>query len=276
MNPLLSSKFIIIFFVCLDMFVNSSLIQITTLWIFNFLQYLTSSKFDVVFFPNSLNHSSMLIYLLERYNPVPPFSSFYTWLCDRRKHISNQQFHFIRQTFKFFSKIYNYTTSTNLFLQLFVMSFQLFLSPSHEQKTEKAREGRNKNMWEKRKKSFTSSWCRASVEKAHSSSERHSALSILSATKDEEGERRNLIDGGLRRKNLRQRRVSLTRISGMPERTRLLGLGTSGTWLSPRHFTSPLPIFPIHFPPHSPVYSCEVREREKEKLLSFSPFITFI
>ena len=54
--PTISSKFIIILFVCLGTFVNSSLIQITTS-IFNFLQYLTSCQFDVVFFPNSLNDS---------------------------------------------------------------------------------------------------------------------------------------------------------------------------------------------------------------------------
>ena len=45
-------------------------------------------------------------------------------------------------------------------------------------------------------------------KKEHSFHEHHPALSILSATKDKEGKRRHLIDRGLRRKNLRQRRAS--------------------------------------------------------------------
>ena len=41
---------------------------------------------------------------------------------------------------------------------------------------------------EKAKDGFTSSWCRASVGKEHSFHERRPALSIMSATKDEEDE----------------------------------------------------------------------------------------
>ena len=106
--------------------------------------------------------------------------------------------------------------------------------------------------------------------KKHSFHERHSALSILSATKDEEGERWHLINGDLRRKNLRQWRAS--RMSVMLERTHLLGLGTSGRWLR-------VPIATAHLPrPFSFTFSCIfVRvEGEKDRLVSFSPFITFI
>ena len=123
---------------------------------------------------------------------------------------------------------------------------------SHEQKTEKAREGRNKNVRGKRKESLTSSWCRASVEKEHSFYERHPALSNLSAMKDKEGERRHLIDGGLRRKDLRQRRVSHTSSSHIwePERTRRLSLGTSGMRLH-------VPISTANLPhPFSSSFSC--------------------
>ena len=44
--------------------------------------------------------------------------------------------------------------------------------------------------------------------KEHFLDECRPAVSILSATKDEEGERQHLIDRSLRRKNLRQRKVS--------------------------------------------------------------------
>ena len=111
-----------------------------------------------------------------------------------------------------------------------------------------------------------SSWCRASVEKEHFFPKRHPALSFLSATKDEEGERWHLIDGGLRMKNLRQRtsRLHSSLIWDIREESPSGSghLRDAAAWT--HRVTSPLPIFPIHFPPHYLVYFCEVRERRKD------------
>ena len=72
--------------------------------------------------------------------------------------------------------------------------------------------------------------------------------------------------GGLRRNNLRQRRASRTSSSHLWDAREDFPTGSGhlrDAASCPHRFTSPLPISPIHFLPHSPVYLCEVRERRK-------------
>jgi len=130
------------------------------------------------------------------------------------------------------------------------------------------------------KESFTSSCCRASVEKEHYFHEHHPALLILSAMKGtKKGEQWHLIDGGLRRKNLRQwkaSRTSSSQIWDARENSPTVSGQLRGGHACPLHFTSPLSIFPIHFPLHSLVYLCEVRERSKDYFLFSIIYFYFI
>ena len=96
-------------------------------------------------------------------------------------------------------------------------------------------------------KQLVSSFC---GKKEHSFHELHPALSILSVTKDKEGERRHLIDGGLRRKNLSQRRAS--RASSSP------------IWDAGKD--SPTRCGHLR----------DVGEGERKRLFFFSPHVTFI